>query len=84
MSIVFFSYLASTLQFKLNDCNDFDDIIGVCANICEFYSNIKLAHGSRLCNLENCQVKSICDSLEDHLSNSFRRSKRLLKKNLLV
>ena len=74
MSIVFFSYLGSTLQFKFNDCNDFDDIIGVC----EFYSNIKLAHDSRLCNLENCEVKSICDSLEDHLSNSFRRSKRLL------
>ena len=53
-------------------------------NVCEFYSTIKLAHDFFSCNLENCQVKSICDSLEEYLSNSFRRSKRLLKKKMSV
>ena len=53
----FFSYLNSNLSKKFNDCNNFDELIDVCVeNVFEFHAVIKLVHGSRSCDLENCQV----------------------------
>ena len=80
----FFSYLNSNLSKKFNDCNNFDEFIGVCVeNVFEFHAAIKLAHGSRFWNLENCQVKSFCEGLEEYLSNTVRRSDRLLRNKIV-
>ena len=61
MKIAFFSYFHifnSNLSKKFNDCNNFGEFIDVCLeNVYEFHAVIKLAYGSRFCNLENCQVK---------------------------
>ena len=79
----FFSYLNNNLSKQFNDCNNFDELIDVYVeNIFEFYAVIKLAHGSRFCNLENCQVKSFYEGLGEYLSNSVRRSDRLLRNKI--
>ena len=85
MAIAFFSYLNSNLSKKFNDCNSFDELIDVCVeNVFEFHAVIKLVHGSRFCNLENCQVKSFCEGLGEYLLNSVRRSDRLLRIKLCL
>ena len=79
MAIPFFTYLNSNLSNKLNDCNNFNELIDICVeNVFEFHSVIKLVHGSRFCNLENCQVKSVYESLGEYLSSSITSSDRLL------
>ena len=66
---------------KFNDCNNFDELINVCVeNIFEFHAIIKLTHGSRFCNLENCQVKSFYKGLREYLSNSVRNDRLLRNK----
>ena len=83
MAIVFFSYLNSNLSKRFNDCNNFDDLIDICVeSISEFHAVIKLAHGSRFCNLENCLVKLFFKGLGEYLSNSVRRSDRLLRSKI--
>ena len=76
MVIAFLSYLNNNLSKQFNDCNNFDELI-------EFCAVIKLAHGSRFCNLENCQVKSFYEGLGKHSSNSVRRSDRLLRNKIV-
>ena len=84
MVIAFLSYLNNNLSKQFNDCNNFDELIDVYVeNIFEFYAVIKLAHGSRFCNLENCQVKSFYEGLGKHSSNSVRRSDRLLRNKIV-
>ena len=80
----FFSYSNSNLSKKFNDCNSFDELIDVCVeNDFEFHTVIKLAHGSRFCNLDNWQVKSFYEGLGEYLSNSVRRSDRLLRNKIV-
>ena len=77
----FFTYLISNLKNKLNNCNTFNEVIDNCVeNVFEFHSLINLANGSRFCNSENFQVKSVYESLGKYLTNSVKRSDRLLKK----
>ena len=84
MAIAFFTYLNSNLSNKLNNCNNFNEVIDVCVeNVFEFHSVIKLVRGSCLCNLENCQVKSVYESLGEYLSSSIRRSDRLLRRKVV-
>ena len=84
MAIAFFNYFGSSLSRKLNDCKNIDEVIDVCVdNIYEFHSLIKLAHDSRVCDLENCQVKLVCDSLSKYLENNVRRSNRLLRRKIV-
>ena len=68
----------------MNNCNNFNEVIDVCVeNMFEFHFAIKLAHGSRFCNLENCQVKSVYESLGESVSNSIRRSDHLLRRKIV-
>ena len=84
MAIAFFTYLNSNLSSKLNNCNNFNEVIDVYVeNVFEFHSFIKLIYGSRLCNLENCQVKSFYESLGEYLSSSIRRSDWLLRRKIV-
>ena len=80
----FFTHLISNLKNKLNNCNTFSEVIDICVeNVFEFHSLINLANGSCFCNLENFQVKSLCESLGKYLTNSVKRSDHLLKKKLV-
>ena len=80
MAIAFFNYLSSNLSRKLNNCKNIDEVIDVCVdNFYEFHSLIKLVHDSPICNLKDCQVKLLCNSLGNYLENNVRRSNRLLR-----
>ena len=84
MTIAFFTYLNSNLSSKLNNRNNFNEVIYVCVeNAFEFHSVIKLVHGSRLCNLENCQLKSFYESLREYLSSNIKRSDHLLRRKIV-
>ena len=68
----------------MNNCDNFNEVIDVSVeNVFEFHSVIKLIHGSRFCNLEDCQVKSVYESFGEYLSNSIRRSDRLLRRKIV-
>ena len=84
MAIAFFTYLNSNLSSKLNNCNNFNEVIDVCVeSVFEFYFVIKLVQGSCLCNLENCQVKSFYESLGEYFSSSIRKSDHLLRRKIV-
>ena len=84
MAIAFFTYLNSNLSSKLNNCNNFNEVIHVCIeNVFGFHTVIKLVCGSHLCNIENCQVKSFYESLGEYLSRSITRIDRLLRRKIV-
>lgn len=83
--MIFFNAISENVYGKLILCNDFNDMIDVCAvNISDFSCVIKSIHDSQLCNLESCQIRSVCERLENYLRKILRRSKRLIRKDLLM
>ena len=85
MVIAFFTCLINNLSRKLNYCKNIDEVIDVFVdNICEFHSLVKFIHDSCICDLGNCQVRFLCDSLGEYFENNVRRSNHLLRRKSIL
>ena len=85
MAIEFFNSVSENLYSKLIDCKDFDNLIDICVeHINEFFSTIKGIEGSQSCNLETQSISLTFEHLEKYLKENLRRSKRLVRKELIL
>ena len=64
---------------------NFDSVLDACAeNIREMYSAIKITHTKNKCDIQGCQVRSICNCLEAYLENGGNRKSICLIKRKLI